>query len=84
MKMKKLKMGKEYWFPPNYVNTYARKRSIAKIFDFEYDDILLSNPQVLWGSNTAQPRRTFTIPVGPTKSKKSILNSLKSLMKKYK
>jgi len=82
-KLEKLKMQKDYWFPsPNYVNTYARRRSIAKIFDFEYEDKLISNPQVMWGSNTAQPRRTYTIPVGNV-SKKSALQSLKSLMKKY-
>ena len=81
-KFNELKIERDSWFP-NRVNTYSRKRSIAKIFDFEYEDLLLSNPQVLWGSNTAQPRRTFTIPVGE-KSKKTMLGSIKSLLRKYK
>lgn len=82
--MKKLKMEKEYWFPsPTYVNVYGRKRSIAKIFNLEYDDSDIFSSQILWGSTTAQPRKTFTIPVGP-KSKKNMLESIKSFIKKYK
>jgi hypothetical protein len=81
--LKQLKMEKDYWFL-NHTNTYgSRRRSIAKIFDFEYEDDLLSNPQVIWGSNTAQPRMKFSIPVGNI-NKKSALDSIKELLKKYK
>jgi hypothetical protein len=84
-KLKPLKMERDYWFPRYGVNSWGRKKSICKIFDLEYDDSndIFSNGQVLWGSNTAQRRRTYTIPVGKT-NKKSALKSLKSLMKRYK
>lgn len=84
-KLKPLKMERDYWFSSPRINTICRKKSICKIFDLEYDDSndIFSNGQVLWSSNTSQPRRTYTIPVGKT-NKKSVLKSLKSLMKRYK
>lgn len=84
--MKKLKMEKDYWFPSHkYINNRGRKRSIAKIFDIDYEDDLdkYNSGHILWSSTTAQPRMVFTIPVGDT-SKSNISKSIKDFIKKYK
>lgn len=65
--MKKLKMEKDYWFPsPKYINNRGRKRSIAKIFDIDYEDDLdkYNSGHILWSSTTAQPKKKFIIPIG--------------------
>ncbi len=84
--MKKLKMQKDYWFPsPDYVNRFGRKRSIAKIFDLEYDESdLVNSSQIHWSSTTAQPRMKFVIPIGDMKDKPSIAKRIKDLIKKFK
>ena len=86
--MKKLKMKKDYWFPsPKYIDHRKRKRSIAKIFDIEYEDELdkynLSGISH-WSSTTAQPRMKFVIPIGDVKDKPSIAKRIKDLIKKFK
>jgi len=84
--MKKLKMEKDYWFPsPKYINNRGRKGSIAKIFDIDYEDDLdkYNTGHIHWSSTTAQPRMTFTIPVGTT-NKPGISKIIKDFIKKIK
>jgi len=85
--MKKLKMEKDYWFTSTkYINNRGRKRSIAKIFDIEYEDDLdkyNNGGHIHWSSNTAQPRMKFTIPVGNT-NKPGISKIIKDFIKKIK
>ena len=60
--MRKLKnLKRDYWFPRS--KAWDRKRRLSKLFDIDISDDLIYDAQVLWGSNTAQPRKTFIIPV---------------------
>lgn len=80
--MKKLKIKKDYWFPSTkYINNRGRKRSIAKIFDIDYEDDLdkYNSGYILWSSTTAQPRMVFTIPVGKKKPLSSRIKPLLSI-----
>lgn len=73
------------WPPPGrrpFYNAKWRRKKISNIFNLGYEDPL-DNPQVLWGSNTYSPRKTFTIPVGPPNSPEMI-KSIDELIEKYK
>ena len=84
--MKKLKMEKDYWFPsPKYIDNRGRKRSIAKIFDIDYEDDLdkyNNNGYIHWSSTTVQPKKKFIIPIG--KLSKPVEKALKDLISSYK
>lgn len=73
------------WPPPGrrpFYRAKCRRKKISDIFNLGYEDPL-DNPQVLWGSNTHSPRKTFTIPVGPNNSPEMI-KSIDELIEKYK